>query len=207
MRNEECGSNGLRMSGLTRFFDRSAIKALPAACLLACLAACAQPVSAPAPVSTQAVLSDDEALNQLRTGKVVLDCGPSCAPKWSGSLAELQTHYNAEEWRDLALLVIHTNYSQDLAYFYLGRAAEGLGARSSALAYYGTARGLATGADNSAKCGSTPQGCNGLSLLTETLTRTQIVEEARRRSFVRHQPHATGQQPPDSWVDPEPASP
>jgi hypothetical protein len=204
MPNEECGGDGLRVSSLTRILDPGALRAFPTVCLLAFLAACTPP-AAPPPVSTDTPgITDHEALEQLRTGKVALDCGAPCASKWQATLPELQAHYNAGEWRDLALTVIRINYPQDLAYFYLGRAAEGLGARSSALTYYGTARSLATGTENNAKCAASQAGCNGLSLLTETLTRMQIVEEVRRGS--RRTSHAVGQPAPDSWVDPEPAS-
>ena len=219
MPNEEYGGDSLRMLGmkrLTEFTDRNASKAIYAGCLLVCLAGCATQV-APPPHQADTTQTDEQALAQLRAGKVALDCGQSCASKWLGNMAELQTRYTAGEWRELALLVMQVNYSQDLAYFYLGRAAEGLGDRSAALAYYSTARALATGADNSARCAASQSGCNGLSLLTETLTRRQIVEEEGSRSVAaRHQlrarqepgqpADATGQPPPDNWVDPAPVS-
>jgi hypothetical protein len=184
-----------------------------AASLFGLLAACATT----APVARHQ--SDDEALDQLRTGKAVLDCGQPCAEAWQRSRTDLNNSYNADDWRQLALNVIHTDYRQDLAYYYLGRAAEGLGDSSAALAYYQTAQALATGPVETAKCVASSDGCNGLSLLTEVLTRIQIVDAQRSRSAWtarRHQHSQPGpgqpadapaQQPGGNWVDPPPATP
>jgi hypothetical protein len=191
----------------------SSIRAICAASLLSFLAACAAALPAPRHET------DEQALEQLRTAKAVLDCGQSCAEAWRRNQSEAMSRYSAGHWRELALLVMETNYRQDLAYFYLGRAAEELGESSAALVYYNSAEALATGTNPTAKCAASPGGCNGLSLLTEVLTRTQIVDAVRGRSAwaARRQQHsrpepgqaadAPGQPPTGNWVDPPPASP
>jgi len=184
-----------------------------AASMLGFMAACATVASSPQHET------DEQALEQLRSGKGVLDCGQSCADAWHYKGPKLIAHYNAGDWRELALLVIQTGYHQDLGYFYLGRAAEGLGDSSAALVYYKAAEALATGTAENVKCTASRDGCNGLSLLTEILTRMQIIDSVRDRNAwaVRRQQHsraAPGQpasnpvQPAtDKWVDPPPASP
>jgi hypothetical protein len=44
----------------------------------------------------------------------------------------------ARQWRDLAVLVMQIGYTNDLTYYYLARAAEGLGFRDAAKTYYQT---------------------------------------------------------------------
>jgi hypothetical protein len=174
-----------------------AIRAFCTASLLGMLAACAV---SPAPRQE----TDEQALEQLRTASAVLDCD-QCDEAWHHNRPEMMMHYRAGEWRELALLVMRTDYRQDLAYFYLGRAAEGLGERKSASAYYKTAESLATGTIDSAKCAATPEGCDGHTLLTEVLTRIQIVDTDHS-----HDLRATRRQqnspPTGNWVDPPPAT-
>jgi hypothetical protein len=155
----------------------NAVRALCATVLLASLAACATG----GPASQKE--TDEQALEQLGTGSVVLDCDQSCGEAWRRNRPEMMTYLKANDWRDLALLVIRTDYRQDLGYFYLGRAAEGLDEREAASGYYKTAEALATGTVDSAKCAATPDGCDGLTLLTEVLTRIQIVDADRSRGF------------------------
>jgi hypothetical protein len=201
----------------------NAVRALCATVLLGSLAACATGGASPLKET------DEQALEQLRTGSAALDCDQSCSGAWRRNRPEMMTYLKANDWRDLGLLVIRTDYRQDLGYFYLGRAAEGLGEREAASEYYKTAEALATGTVDSAKCAATPGGCDGLTLLTEVLTRIQIVDAdrshdfraARRRQTARpasgqpasDQPAsgqpagAAGQAPSGNWVDPPPATP
>ena len=197
-------------------FASGSLKLLFALGGVACLAGCATPQAAPAPAKlVEQPLTDQQALRQIRTGDAKLECDASCAEAWQHHQADLTALYDSGDWRKLGVLVLQIGYKQDLAYFYLGRAAEGLGDRSAALVYYGAAQGLATGPNNATRCAASPAGCNGLSLLTEVLTRTRIVEVARSRTPFQHasrgsaespQPgDATATPPNASWVDPPPA--
>lgn len=72
----------------------------------------------------------------LQTGQVRLGCDFFCSASWSlarQTLAGLHTH---GLWADLAIEVVRIGYNTDLAYFYLGRAAEGLGQTAAADVYY-----------------------------------------------------------------------
>jgi hypothetical protein len=198
------------------FFTTQAQSATRAVCawsLLCFLTACA--AGAP-PVWHE---TDEQALEDVHSGKAVLDCGQPCADAWRSSQSELTTRYEAGDWHELAVLVMQNDYRQDLAYFYLGRAAEGLGDRSAALAYYKTAEALATGTIDSVKCVMSSAGCNGINLLTEVLTRIQVVDTLRgqnaaampRRQYSRPglgpSADTPGQPATDNWVDPPPATP
>lgn len=172
------------------------------------LAACA--TAAPPPRQE----TDGQALQQLRSGEAVLDCTQACASAWHRNRAELTARYNQGAWRDLALLVMQIDYRQDLGYFYLGRAAEGLGDTSAALDYYKAAEALATGTDEEAKCAARSGDCNGLDLLSEVLTWTQIAtaERHRRAWAARGRPGAgepagaSAQAPAGAWVNPPPVT-
>jgi hypothetical protein len=63
----------------------------------------------------------------------------------------------ARQWRDLAVLVMQIGYTNDLTYYYLGRAAEGLGFRDAAKTYYQisgrlTSAGITCTADGAEYC-------------------------------------------------------
>jgi hypothetical protein len=213
-RNEEYGDEAVRISRMKSFFTAptdSAVRAFCAASLLSFLAACATVATSPRHET------DEQALDEVRTARAVLDCTQSCAGAWRHNRSELITRYNAGDWRGLAVLVMQIDYRQDLAYFYLGRAAEGLGENAAALVYYKTAEALATATAEDAKCATSTEGCNGLSLLTEVLTRAQIVDASRSRNAgaARRQQHArqgpgqpatSGQPTTDNWVDPPPVN-
>jgi hypothetical protein len=197
-----------RMKPCSTTRARMAVRACCAASLAGFLAACA--TVAPPPLQE----TDDQALQQLRTGQAALDCTQACAGAWRHNRADLTARYNQGDWRDLALLVMQIDYRQDLGYFYLGRAAEGLGETSAALDYYKTAEALATGTDEKAKCAASSGDCNGLNLLSEVLTRTQIAtaERHRRAWAARGRPGsaepaaASGQAPAGAWINPPPVS-
>jgi hypothetical protein len=203
----------LRMKSLFAALAESAVRACCTAGLLGLLAACA--TNGPAPPRE----TDEQALEQLRTGSAALDCDQSCSAAWRRNRPEMMVHFEANEWRELALLVIQTDYRQDLAYYYLGRAAEAYGESKAAAVYYKTAEALARGTVDSAKCAATPGGCDGLALLTEVLTHLQIVDGHRSRDVrpVRRRQNsppasvapsaAPAQAPTGGWVDPPPATP
>jgi hypothetical protein len=178
------------------------------------LGACAELGHAPAPPET-----DANALERLRGGDAVLSCdSAACGEAWRRNQADIIRRYNAGEWRELALLVMRTDYSQDLAYFYLGRAAEGLGAARAALGYYRTAITLATGPAADARCAANASGCGGLSLLNELALHTHLVDATLHRGVFtqgRRRPGQAGESRPveasppaaaDGWIDPPPAS-
>jgi hypothetical protein len=101
----------------------------------------------------------DELLRRLQAGEPMLDCRLACLDAWRANRATALVLNETGRWRELAVLVMQTGYTDDLTYFYLGRAAEGLDYREAAKTYYQisarlSAAGLACIKEN-------PDLCNG----------------------------------------------
>ncbi len=90
-------------------------------------------------------------------GDARLTCGMSCAGVYGAARRRLKALYENELWKDLALEVARIGHRDDQAYFYLGRAAEGLGYMNAARTYYNR---LALA--NDFKCGGFINVCDGL---------------------------------------------
>ena len=78
----------------------------------------------------------DELLRRLQAGEPMLDCRVACLDAWRSNRGTALVLNETRRWRELAILVMQTGYTDDLTYFYLGRAAEGLGYREAATTYY-----------------------------------------------------------------------
>jgi hypothetical protein len=153
--------------------------------------ACA-PIIHGLPAKTEAQTAE-----QFRHGEVVLDCRVACAGNWNANRPELLRRYIARNWTGLADLVIRTGFQEDLAYFYLGRAAEGLGENEAALSYYRVAGALATGPDPSFKCHGGADLCDGFTLPQELYARIQIVHA----SMGKNRPAVARRSPPRPKLD------
>jgi tetratricopeptide (TPR) repeat protein len=82
--------------------------------------------------------------NDLKAGNLTLDCTVNCMLTWDNQVGALQALDMAEQWDDLATRVVQISYRQDLAYYYLGQAAQGLGYHEAAIKYYKAALTLTT---------------------------------------------------------------
>src|SRR5947207_3084251 len=91
-----------------------------AACLA--LLACADRVDTVNPAET---------LTQLRAGRTLLGCREPCLAEWRRVQPQAAQLDAGARWQDLALLLTRVGYQDDLSLYYLGRAAEGLGARDA----------------------------------------------------------------------------
>lgn len=82
-----------------------------------------------------------EAMAAFHAGDAGFSCGQglSCAVKWSAARAAANRLLLAERWDDVADVVLGAGYEQDLSWFYLGVAAEGLGQTRAARTYYDNA--------------------------------------------------------------------
>jgi hypothetical protein len=118
------------------------------------LAGCAAP---PLPQGGESQLLDD-----VKAGKVQLDCGVSCSATYFFNAQTLWGHYRAGNWPALAVATAKTGFRRDLTYFFLGAAAEGMQAWAAADRYYRMAGALATGSDINNKCSSVQNMCGGL---------------------------------------------
>lgn len=130
-------------------------------------------------------------LGQLRNGAAVLDCQSECASAWRSKRAELKSLYERQDWRDLGPEVMQVGFQEDLAYFYLGRSAEGLGAYGASLKYYHIADRLATGPDPRLKCHGSTDLCGGLRLPADIYPRLRLIEA----DLDRNQPEAVRRPP------------
>jgi hypothetical protein len=77
-----------------------------------------------------------ELLARLQLGQQVLDCREPCLEAWRRAQPQAARLDAAAKWDDLAVLVMRTGYQDDLALYYLGRAAGGRGAYTAAAGYY-----------------------------------------------------------------------
>jgi hypothetical protein len=118
-------------------------------------------------ITTPVLSSETEAnmIANLRDGRVDLRCGAGCAETWRANLLALNDRYVAKDWLHLGTLVMQIGYQNDLAYYYLGQSAEGLGSPKAALKFYRIAGALASRNDPQFECKSGGHDlCNGISL-------------------------------------------
>lgn len=123
-----------------------------------------------------------ELWQQFRDGRIVQDCGAACLPSWIGSDSNVaKAAYDKGDWRMLAETVILSGYRTDQTYFYLGRAAEGLGHAQAAIRYYQLSLTLHRGSDQRFHCSSSKSEiCDGLAVEALTVQRLASLQAARR---------------------------
>jgi hypothetical protein len=131
-----------------------------------------------------------------------------------------------ESWTPLADRVMQIGYGNDLAYYYLGQAAQGLGYHRAAISYYDTSLALATGPNPLLKCGGLQndlQNCQGVDLVSnipvlvkasnDVLAQQQAEAEAEAAASetpapVHHKhPPKTVATDSSGWTAPPPATP
>ncbi len=81
-----------------------------------------------------------ELSDEFKNGEARLGCRMPCALTWGLFRDRAKALYNARAWSDLAVNVLRIGYADDLTYFYLGKAAEGLGHYRAAENYYRLSR-------------------------------------------------------------------
>ncbi len=77
-----------------------------------------------------------EPFERFRSGKAVFDCRAECALRYGTRKSDWKELHGKQQWRELAISVMQTGYLSDLSYFMLAEAAQGLGLRDAAKAYY-----------------------------------------------------------------------
>jgi hypothetical protein len=130
-------------------------------------------------ITTPVLSSETEAnmIANLRDGRVDLRCGAACAEMWRANLLTLNDRYVAKDWLHLGTLVTQIGYQNDLAYYYLGQSAEGLGSPKAALKFYRIAGALASQPYPQFKCNSGNAFCNGISLPRDLYLPMQTAEK------------------------------
>lgn len=144
------------------------------------LAGCAAPNAVP-PGGEAQLLAD------IQAGTVVLDCNFACAPIYIFNQTRLQQLYRAQNWPELALATAKTSYRRDIAYFYLGVAAQGMQAWAAADRYYRMAGALATGNDPTAQCRTIQNLCAGFNFPQDIVSRLRVVSAQLGRAPVAAQ--------------------
>lgn len=106
-----------------------------------------------------------DVLPAFERGEIRLTCGLGCAFQYGGFRKLHRARYEQGQWKDLALHVAQLGYNIDQSYFYLGRAAEGLGHVKAARTYYELAIA------SRAKCGRVFDTCDGFVLPDDAVSR------------------------------------
>ena len=146
-----------------------------AAVLVASMAGCAK-YDTVTPELQMSMMSD------LQAGKLNLDCGLKCRILWDTQSATITALVAAQRWQDVTVQVMKIGYGNDLAYFDLGEAAQGLGFQKPAIGYYTYALALAQGNNAWTKCaagrssGNDP--CQGVDVVTAAPAQIAVVQAA-----------------------------
>ena len=111
---------------------------------------------------TDEPLERHQVFTELAAGQLRLTCELSCAATWRLGRSTLKGLYANQLWGELAVGVARVGYTSDLAYFYLGRAAEELGSPKAAETYYRLALAATSRCD-----GWLLNSCDGIRLPTE----------------------------------------
>ena len=79
-------------------------------------------------------------MEQFRNGETELTCVVSCSGQWGYNRRVTRAQHDAGDWAMLAITTAQIGYDGQLAWYYLGRAAEGMGAYEAASRYYKRAK-------------------------------------------------------------------
>ena len=133
-----------------------------------------------------------ELTEQFIRGYARLECYASCAGKYGANRADLKMFHDAELWRDLALRVLEIGNYGDQQYYYLGRAAEGLGYVSAAEIYYK----LSIGVSKSGRydCAGLINVCDGFVFPQTAESRLASVVQGKKQAetLAQEKPSGTG---------------
>lgn len=100
------------------------------------------PGAPPPPTALKPLSLISPAVERFKRGEAVLACG-DCAFSFGNRLERLRELRAQRQWEALAKEVLDLDYSQDIAWFYLGEAAAGLGHAPAARRYFEQAASLA----------------------------------------------------------------
>ncbi|WP_028219349.1 tetratricopeptide repeat protein [Paraburkholderia oxyphila] len=157
--------------------------------------------------------------NDLKAGNLTLDCTVNCMLTWNKQVAALQALDMAEQWDDLATRVVQIGYRQDLAYYYLGQAAQGLSYHDAAIKYYKEALTLTTTQSPLEQCTHAiglQNPCQGVDITSVVPVLIKASEDALAKSTksakVKKKASSAGPNwavpapAPSNWAAPPPAS-
>jgi TPR repeat protein len=139
--------------------------------------------------SVENILAAAPQIPSWMNGTIQFNCrGLSCAGSWGSNRTRLKKHFENNEWLELFSRVVKVGYQVDLAYFYLGRAAEGIGSFDAAAAYYRLATNPST---RGQACAGFINNCNGFIFPKDALDRLGVINalqvEAKEKEDVRQE--------------------
>lgn len=143
-------------------------------------------------------------MEDLKAGNLTLDCGVQCLLSWNQALPNLAALDTAENWQELAVGVMKIGYRQDLAYYYLGQAAQGLGYHEAAIKYYRYAGALANDPDPTVRCGQ--DSCEGVNLAVSLPVLIQASQNALAQQAASQAQPTSQAQNSSGWIMPPPPS-
>jgi hypothetical protein len=173
------------------------------------VAGCAAKYDAITPEVQAGMMSD------LRAGKMNLDCGEKCMLTWMAQAPSIHALDLSERWNDLAVRVMQIGFGNDLAYYYLGQSAQGLGYHPAAITYYSQSLALATGMNPLTKCtaaqGAGNDPCQGVDIVSSIpvlikASQDAMNEQQQASAPVHHHHKKPVTAPPAdaAWVAPPP---
>jgi hypothetical protein len=118
-------------------------------------------------------------LTELQAGKTTLTCVSSCHWSWLQNFNQMMTLHNAGQWESLAVLVMQIGHEMDLAYYFLGRAAEGFGYSHAAISYYQVSAYLTGDSNKLHHCREWQFGCGGIDLASVLAIRLTAVQSGK----------------------------
>jgi len=133
----------------------------------------------------RAKLTDD-----FKNGEARLDCWINCVAVFAYNRSTLRRFYDTELWKDLAVNVLSIGYGADISYYYLGRAAEGLGYAPAADVYYR----LSTVSE--VKCIVVVKVCEGFVFPKDAEARLAIIRKQKEEKHSQPTPKTESTQRP-----------
>ena len=126
-----------------------------------------------------------QTLDTFRRGDTRLVSSVTTVPRWALNRSRLRALYDAQQWRELAVRVAMIDHNEDLSWYYLGRAAEGMGYRKAARVYYRQAQTATLKCD-----GALFNNCDGVHVLGQSIQRLALLK-ARRANNAFQQPQSS----------------
>jgi hypothetical protein len=116
------------------------------------------------------ISSTTQLVHFLSSKTPLLTCNSfSCYYELGEKGTHLKMLHESEQWENLAREILQINATQDLTYFYLGRASEGLGLADVAAQYYAIAK------SHQVTCSPMLDTCGGFSFPEDINSRLQII--------------------------------
>ena len=121
----------------------------------------------------QSVVTADEAMVLLRSGRQILTCREPCLAEWRRTVPQAIALVRQARWQDLATLVERIGYQDDLSLYYLGLAADRLGYGLAAASFYRQSLQIS---GTSASCLRLSGECGGIVLPREAKARLTALD-------------------------------